>query len=366
MKSWYGSRGMPSMCRKALVRAVFDAAAQVTWLCHPASVRQLERNLAHVTSDSAQGDGITGQSACHVMPPKGTAAYRRLRTLSRQAMRSYFAYFAEAMTVAGRSRQQLLTRTRGAGYGLKPLMAWCREHHSSAPLAMGHQGNWDYAGLWGGEHGAPVVTVAEQLTNAQLLDTFMQIREELGIHIMLAGSGHVTQRLERRLVQSPCLVPLLADRDLGSHGEFVQAFGSMIRVARGPAVLALQTGLPLYVVNMYRERLHGARRKTAGCGYGYVLQVRGPVLVDHDLATMDHDQAIHELTQAWVDMWSEGIREHPQDWHMMQPIFLEDLDMNRLKGVPDAVRDLRHAMDDASRNSDDADSSSQDEVNRTQ
>ncbi|RSX56050.1 lauroyl acyltransferase [Bifidobacterium dolichotidis] len=317
---------------ESLVHAVFNCAADVAWMLHGSSVRQLERNLQHVLNS----DGGT---------QKSTINRSTLRKISHQAMRSYFSYFAEAMTVGGRTQEQLQARVRACGSGLEELTSWCKEQGSSAPIAMGHQGNWDYAGLWGSEHVAPVVTVAEKLSNEQLLQVFTSIREQLGIHILLQGSGHVTQQLTDQLQQSSCIVPLLADRDLGRHGEFVEAFGSVIRVARGPAVLALETGLPLYVVNMHRERISGAERRRAHSHWRYVLEVSGPVQVNADLASMDKAQAIHELTQAWVDVWSQAIRRSPADWHMMQPIFLEDLDMTRLSNVPDYIQRLRKAMD---------------------
>jgi KDO2-lipid IV(A) lauroyltransferase len=31
------------------------------------------------------------------------------------------------------------------------------------------------------------------------------------------------------------------------------------------------------------------------------------------------------MTQALADVWAEAIREHPQDWHMLQRFWLADL-----------------------------------------
>jgi KDO2-lipid IV(A) lauroyltransferase len=31
------------------------------------------------------------------------------------------------------------------------------------------------------------------------------------------------------------------------------------------------------------------------------------------------------MTQACADALAEGIREHPQDWHMLQRVFVADL-----------------------------------------
>ncbi|NEG69103.1 phosphatidylinositol mannoside acyltransferase [Bifidobacterium choloepi] len=309
-----------------VVRGLFLAAADAAWATHAGSVRQLERNLVHVTSWANDGAPVDR---------------RELRRLSRRGMRSYFTYFSEAMTVGGRTERQLRARIRGAGDGLDSLVELTGTpaqggRDGSAPIAMGHQGNWDYAGFWAKFDVAPVVTVAEKLADPDLLKTFVGIRESLGMRILLTGTPKLTSRLEAVLRGPHVIVPLLADRDLGRNGEFVRAFGSVIRVARGPATLAIDAGKPLYVVNMHRERLSGKRRREAGTPYGYVCEVSGPIDVAPYLG-MPREEAIAALTQAWVDIWAAGIAAHPEDWHMLQPFFLPDLDLDRLRNVPDWV-----------------------------
>jgi KDO2-lipid IV(A) lauroyltransferase len=251
-------------------------------------------------------------------------------------MRSYFSYFSEAMTVGARSEQQLHARVRGDGPGLQSLIAYVHDSTGSAPLAIGHQGNWDYAGFWAHQDLAPVTTVAEKLNNQELLDTFVSIRELLGITVVLTGQKGLTAQLEKALEKPNVVVPLLADRDLSRHGEFVSAFGSTIRVARGPATLALDTELPLYVANVFRERLHGGRRRQAKSRYGYVCRIEGPLDIDR-YRSLPREQAIRAISQAWVDVWSAQIAQRPEDWHMLQPIFLEDLDLARLADVPQDI-----------------------------
>ena len=56
---------------------------------------------------------------------------------------------------------------------------------------------------------------------------------------------------------------------------------------------------------------------------------------------LEREAAIHAISQAWVDVWARGIAAHPEDWHMLQPIFLEDLDLSRLKDVPEQIAALR-------------------------
>jgi KDO2-lipid IV(A) lauroyltransferase len=307
---------------EALVRAIFTAVANIAWLFRLGGVRQLERNLSRVLKHR---DGEVGRPA--------------LRAASRQAMMSYFRYFAEALTVGARSPEQLHARIRGDGEGLAAIQRECAA--SSAPIAMGHQGNWDYAGFWANDAIAPVTTVAERLKDARMLQTFVEIRQALGMTILLTGQQGLTQKLEDRLRQTHVVVPLLADRDLSRHGIFVQAFGSTIRVARGPATISLHTGKALYVVNMHTETLHGKQRSRAGVGTGHVCTVSGPI-DPHQYADMPHEEAVIAMSQAWVDIWTKGIEQFPEDWHMLQAIFIEDLDTRRLHGVPDDLDISRH------------------------
>ena len=199
---------------ECLVRGCFLLAADVGWLLRPAPVRQLERTLSRV-----------------VRFRDGAASRSTVRRLSRRSMRSYFTYFSEAMTIGARTDEQLSARIRGAGPGLARLSA--AAEHGSAPIAMGHLGNWDYAGRWGHLIFGTVITVAERLKDPELLHVFIQIRTELGITILLADQPRLTSRLVGALRTRHTVVPLLADRDLSRRGVFVKAFGSYLRVAAG-------------------------------------------------------------------------------------------------------------------------------------
>lgn len=268
MMAWLANH--PRVLPERVIRGAFLAAADVAWLLRVGSVRQLERNLSHVlTWSCARPDAAVAQPT-----PVDAKALRRM---SRRGMRSYFTYFSEALTVGARSERQLKARIRGTGSGLQSLFELTApsQGNRSAPVAMGHQGNWDYDGFWARYALAPVTTVAERLADTRMLEVFVAIRERLGIRILLTGTPHLTERLEDELAKPHVIVPLLADRDLSRHGEFVEAFGSTIRVARGPATLAYDTGSPLYVANTYRERLTGARRKEAGTPMGMSARSAG-------------------------------------------------------------------------------------------
>jgi phosphatidylinositol dimannoside acyltransferase len=309
----------PRLVPEPLLRAIFLFAADVCWLFSLGGVSQLERNLQHV-----------------LLTRDGAVTRKDLRRASHLGMRSYFTYFAEAMTVGGQSNERLLARARAVGPGLPICRRLVHDEPGSLPLAISHQGNWDYEGFLAANVLAPPTVTAERLANKALLDTFINIRKRLDITVLLTGQPNLIEKLTKVLDKPHVLVALLADRDLSRHGEFVKAFGSTIRVARGPATLALDTGKPLFVVNMFRERLHGEARRKAGVRYGYVVDISAPVDIDR-FRNLPREEAIHAISQAWVDVWAHDIVAHPEDWHMLQPIFIEDLDFSRLKDVPDEV-----------------------------
>lgn len=315
----------PRLIPEPLLRAVFLFAADVCWLFNIGGVGQLERNLRHVLE--SRDDAVSRKD---------------VRRASHLGMRSYFTYFAEAMTVGSQSNERLLARARATGPGLPICRRLVHDEPGSLPLAISHQGNWDYEGFLAANVLAPPTVTAERLDNTALLDTFIKIRKRLDITVLLTGQPNLIEKLTKVLDEPHSLVALLADRDLSRHGEFVHAFGSTIRVARGPAVLALDTGKPLFVVNMFRERLHGEARRKAGVRYGYVVDVSEPVDIDR-FRNLPRDEAIHAISQAWVDVWSRDILAYPEDWHMLQPIFIEDLDFSRLKDVPqEVIHELEH------------------------
>ena len=122
------------------------------------------------------------------------------------------------------------------------------------------------------------------------------------------------------------ILPLLADRDLTSKGLEVDLFGHRARVAAGPAALAITTGAPLITTVIYYERLRGAQRRAAGSPWGIVIQFNKAIEIPPGVPRADQ---VRVMTQAWVDQFAAGVRQRPQDWHMLQKVFVEDLDPER-------------------------------------
>jgi KDO2-lipid IV(A) lauroyltransferase len=285
-----------------ILRGLLNVAADVTWLLHNGGVHQLEKNLQRVRPD---------------LTPK------QVRALSRPAMRSYLRYFGEAFVLTHASEEQVRHRVRAVNDG--PVIAAIAAGKSPV-RARSHQGNWDLAGVWASAHLNPVLTVAERLKPEEVFQDFVTFREALGMTILAAGDSGVFRELLRAANGPGRLICLLADRDLSASGIEVDLFGRRARVAAGPAALAVGSKTPLIPASIHYERLTGERRRHAGSPWGIVITFHPEVEVDRTLPKTDQVAA---ATQGWIDALAQTIHAHPQDWHMLQKVFIEDLDPER-------------------------------------
>ncbi|MET0432870.1 MAG: phosphatidylinositol mannoside acyltransferase [Cellulomonas sp.] len=290
-----------------LVRGAFRLVADVAWLRRGAGVRQLEANLGRVRPQAAPDE---------------------IRRLSLLGMRSYMRYYGESFALVGAKPEQIDARVRLVDPG--EVVATMNEGRMVV-MALGHLGNWDLAGAWATRNLGRTVTVAERLKPEALFQEFLRFREGIGLEIIPLSDGGAGGGVFRELVRAarqptPGLIPLLADRDLTARGVEVDLFGERARVAAGPAALAVSTGAPLCAASITYERLTGARRRAAGTAWGVVIEFGRLLTVPDDVPKADR---VAVLTQAWVDDLGRGIARAPQDWHMLQKVFVADLDPER-------------------------------------
>ncbi|WBB52198.1 phosphatidylinositol mannoside acyltransferase [Verrucosispora sp. WMMD573] len=231
-----------------------------------------------------------------------------LDDLARRGLRSYARYWMEAFRLPALSREQLL-----AGFRLDraDVLAADVAAGRGAVVALPHAGNWDTAGAWVAANGWPLSTVAERLKPEGVFERFVAFRQGLGMEILPTNGGArpaidvLTDRLAAGAV-----VPLLADRDLSTRGVEVNFFGGRTRMPAGPALLALRTGAPLYVASMWYE-------PDAACA-----SLVGPLAVPGpEAGTLD--VRVRSLTQLIADGLAAGIARHPEDWHMLQRMWLD-------------------------------------------
>ncbi|WP_327292063.1 phosphatidylinositol mannoside acyltransferase [Streptomyces sp. NBC_01198] len=291
---WAAVKTLPEPAARALGRTVADAA----WRQRGKGVLRLESNLARVVPDAG---------------PEG------LRELSRAGMRSYLRYWMESFRLPAWSKD----RVRG---GFDPsdvhYLTGGLAAGSGVILALPHMANWDLAGAWvTTKLETPFATVAERLKPETLYDRFVAYREGLGMEVLPHTGGSAFGTLARRL-RDGGLVCLVADRDLSTSGVEVDFFGEKTRMPAGPALLAQQTGALLLPVTLWYDD-------------SPVMQgrVHPPVPVP---AEGDRAHRTTVMTQALADAYASGIAEHPEDWHMLQRLWLADLEPRAGAPVPAA------------------------------
>lgn len=330
----------------------------------PAAARLVERVPEPVLEKVTAGVGTVAGAlpsarnrriAAHTARLRPDLTPAQLDRAVRANMRGYLRYFAEALTLGRASPDQLRARMRTVG----------REHvqptfDAGRPVvaALLHAGNWDLAGAWSCLDMATVLTVAERLRPDVLHEQFLALRTELGMRIVVDDGSPVLPRLVEEAPRRPYLVPLLADRDLGRTGVEVAVAGHPMLVAAGPAALALTVDAPLVVITIRHERLTGERAARAGARWGIVTEFSEPVTAGDvrpgagtptvtaeasatsDVTPRSVDRAdVVALTRAWARVAEPFLRAHPEQWHMLQPVFTADLDARRLAA--------RHARESA-------------------
>lgn len=282
---WGIVRALPRSAAWAVFRRAADRAARQ----RGPGTRRLERNLARVVGPEVSED--------------------ELRTLVREGLRSYARYWLEVFRLPTLSRAEVLRAFR---LERDHLLGEAVTSGTGCVVALPHAGNWDVGGAYVVAKGWPLTTVAERLKPESLYRRFLAYRERLGMEIIpTSGGSRPPLEILAERVRAGHVVPLLADRDLSARGVEVTFFGGPTRMPAGPALLAIRTGAPLYVVSLWYEG-------ELACGH-----VGGPVPVPGPEAG-PLDARIRSLTQTIADHLAEGIAKHPADWHMLQKLWLDD------------------------------------------
>lgn len=290
---------------------------ELAYLAGWRGVRALPRSVAgtlfRVGADRAhrRGGGSTTRLRANLRRVVGPdVSEAELDVLVRAGLRSYARYWMEAFRLPALSRAEIL-----AGFRLdrEDVLAADVAAGRGAIVALPHSGNWDMAGAWVAAMGWPIATVAERLRPEGIYQRFLAFRRDLGMEILPTHGGErpAFDVLVDR-VQAGYVVPLLADRDLSARGVTVDFFGSRTRMPPGPALLALRTGAPLYVASLWYE-------PDAACA-----TIEGPLaLPGAEQGTLD--VRVRILAQRVADGLAAGIARHPQDWHMLQRMWLDQL-----------------------------------------
>jgi KDO2-lipid IV(A) lauroyltransferase len=172
-------------------------------------------------------------------------------------------------------------------------------------IALPHSGNWDHAGAYFCSLGIPLVTVAERLKPEALFQKFLEYRNSMGFEVLSLDSRSFVTLMKR--AREKRLIALVADRDLSRSGVDVDFFGYPSRMPAGPALLAIKTGIPLVVAHV---------SYTPGGIHITFSEVSVP-------QEGSESEKVSKVVQACADLFAHGIAEHPEDWHMLQRIWID-------------------------------------------
>jgi len=190
-------------------------------------------------------------------------------------------------------------------------------------VALPHSGSWDLAGAWACLTGMPVTSVAEQLGTEEYA-AFLAFREGLGMEILShrtpglvdtlveAVLSHRTPGLVDTLVEAVGrgrVVCLMADRNFSGRGVEVDFAGRRVRFPAGPAQIARRSGAALIPAVAH----YGGQPLRRGAPMRLVI---GPVV-----PAQDGDAGLVAMVQACADFFAAELRDHAEDWHLLQPFF---------------------------------------------
>ncbi len=286
---WLAVRLIP----ERLARWIFDRIADRLWRRRGKSVRQLEANL-------------------HRVVPGATDA--ELRQLTRAGMRSYLRYWVEAFRLPTMPPERI---TSGMRVGGEEETALAHVKAGRGVLfALPHTGNVDLAAAWIMTRGfGQVSVIVERLKPESVFRQFAAYRESLGMEVVPHTGGPSPFGVMAQRLRQGRLVCIVADRDLSAGGVEVELFGEKARIGAGPAALAVRTGAALMPVTLW----------FTPDGWRGRIYPEVPVPADGT-----QQQKVAVMSQQLATVWQAGIAEHPADWHMLQKVFVSDLDATRL------------------------------------
>jgi lauroyl/myristoyl acyltransferase len=278
LAGWRLVRALP----EGVARRLFTAAADRAYQANGPGTQRLRVNLRHVAGPD--------------MPD----------TLVRDGLRSYARYWMEAFRLTSKNRAQMLD-----GFFMEPeSYGWLKKAAADGKgvvLALPHVANWDAAAGWVVAHDWQMITVAERLKPEAVYKQFLKYREDIGMKVIpLTGGQRAPLDVLGEHLQRGWVVPLLADRDLSRSGVEVTFFDGKTRMPAGPAILAIRTGAPIFAVDLwYDEKRVQARMRRI------TPPTEGPL-----------DERVKQTTQQLADAFAAGIADHPQDWHMLQRLWI--------------------------------------------
>jgi KDO2-lipid IV(A) lauroyltransferase len=249
----------------------------------------------------------------HVIP---TISERSMKHLIRRNVRNLTHCWVDVMEMSSR-RTNLPSRI-----DMKDL------YHFEDAIARGngvvvasmHFGSWEVGLAGWNKMGGKMALLAEVLRPKQLFDRVVGARSAQGVHIipidtqaMREGDPHVARRLGAasmrevfKVLRSGGVVAMALDRDLIGNGEPLEFFGQPAPIPIGSVEIAIRAGAAIVPILLFRDR----------------YRVKAVVHPEIRYATdAPRDAEVRKTAQMLLRIFEEAIREHPEQWHVLDPIW---------------------------------------------
>lgn len=218
------------------------------------------------------------------------------RERARVARASYVHLGKEAVALfrlGGWSAERVRERTHVEG--LEPVRKALGQA-GGALILTGHVGNWEVGGAAVAARGLPLDAVAKGMANRRFQEELFAARERLGMRVIEMGEA---PRAVLRSLRSGRISAIVGDQNQHRNGVFVPFFGRPAATARGPAMFALRTGVPVFVAFAFRE---------PGLLHRYRVEIE-PLDVP---TTGDLEADILAFARAYVAAVERAVRSHPE------------------------------------------------------
>ena len=251
---WLG-RTLPD---RPLYRSAFAIGAGI-YLLLPERRRLVKSNLRRVVDWLVENDMATPRVR------RAASDERSLDKLVRDCFGHWVVTYLEAAIGPRYSGEELDRRFRRVRPEVSAEALSVPEPGQPGPIHMAmHFGSVDLSAIYGARVGPLPLTGPMEFVEAPLARAYFdRVRNDLDVTIvpLERAAGALTEALERGEA-----VGIVADRNIAGRGRLVELFGGPVRLPVGPAMLAVQTGAPLY--------LEAIERSDAGRWLGHTVPLR--------------------------------------------------------------------------------------------
>jgi phosphatidylinositol dimannoside acyltransferase len=243
--------GIAGLVPDRVLHPLAQRAGIALYLAQPRRRRLVRANLQRVCSYLADQGLANAATAAAARDPQA------LERLVRAAFGHYLRGYLEAVTLTRHTSPAALDRIAPDDQAVaRAAFGPAEEGHPLILIGM-HFGAIEIPALWSTHRlslhvTAPMETVGDAAAQAH----FTRTRRATGLNIIpLEGAAPVL----RGELAAGHVVALVADRPLAGSGTTVELFGAPARLPLGPAVLALESGAPTWLVTVRRTEQHRYR-----------------------------------------------------------------------------------------------------------